>query len=137
MGVLRENRYVNDYVKNNLPNALSYGRMRVGRKLTNIGIERLWPDKILIEDGKVIIIEAKIKPTSAAIGQLNEYARLFPETPEFFFVKDYTIRKMILTTRPDRVIEEMAAASGIEYVVYLPDWLKFELEAALEEEQGL
>ena len=118
-----EGRYVNDWLKAQHPTALVYGKMRVGKKLTFVGTERLYPDRIFIEDNTVFIVEAKVKPSSSAIGQLNTYAKLFPETDEFFFAKDYPLRKIFLTTRDDVILRPQFESENIEYVIYLPDWL--------------
>lgn len=133
---MSEAKYVNDWIKNQHPKALVYPRMRVGpwpNGDRNAGVLRVFPDAILIEDGKVVIVEAKTKPDTRALGQIELYADLFPATPEFYFAKDFPIRKVLLTTRDDMVLRPFAEKKGIDYVVYLPDWLRVILEArALE-----
>ena len=124
---INEMQYVNMWLKEFHPNALIYPRMRVGQSNSLTGAERLWPDKIFIEDGVVNILEAKIKPVSSGIGQLLGYNMLFPKTPEFFFAKEYPRKMVLLTALHNETIEAMAKEHNIEYVVYRPPMIEEEL----------
>jgi len=127
-----EGQYVNDWIKNFHGKALIYGKMRVGPLPAAgalAGVIRKYPDKIFIENGTVWIVEGKIKPSTAAVGQLKFYADQFPVTPEFYFAKDLPVKKILLTTREDPDVRTFAEKEGLTYEVYLPEWLQKILEA--------
>ena len=115
------------WVKQTHPNALVYHKMRVGRGSSYTGVERYYPDKIFIEDGVVYVLEAKIKRVSSAIGQLLLYNKLFPDTPEFFFAKDFPRKMIMLTALNNDIIEGMAKDHNIEYIVWRPAFIEEEL----------
>ena len=118
-----EMMFINAWVKLVHPTAKNYPRMRVGA-LPNgdvyQGVTRVFPDKILIENGTVLLIEGKLVPDSRAVGQLELYAREFPLTPEFEFAKDMPVRMILLTTLENKTIREFAESKGMEYVIFKP-----------------
>ena len=135
---LNEMKYINAWVKEFHPRSHQYPRMRVGPLPEGdvlLGVMRVFPDKILIEDKVVLIVEGKLAPDSRAIGQLELYAELFPKTPEFDFAADLPIRKILLTTRDDPTLRPFAESRGIEYVIYLPEWVKIILDERARERE--
>ena len=118
-----EMEFINLWMRREHPNANVYGKMRVGRPPAGdvlVGVTRVYPDKIFIENGAVFIVEGKIVPTSAAVGQLENYVRLFPETPEFFFAKDYPVKGILLVAVDRSQVRTFAESKGFEYVVFKP-----------------
>ena len=77
-----------------------------------------WVDAIVIHDGYVLIIEAKIRPMPGAIGQLELYEMLFPETPEFQAYKDWPIKLILLCAMPDLSMVQLCSQKGIEYEIF-------------------
>ncbi len=79
-----------------------------------------WADAIVYDNEKdeIIIIEAKLRADSGAIGQLKLYEKLFRSTPEFEFFKDKPIRKVFLTPQADLALAELTSAENIDYVVW-------------------
>ena len=75
-------------------------------------------DAIVLDDGKVLIIEAKLKPTPTALGQLEFYKELFPQTPAFSELADRPIELIFLTTFVDLALAKYAQDRGIKYETF-------------------
>ena len=123
-----EAKLVNEWLALHHPNALQWRRVRLGplplvdqQNLYKVTLR--WVDAIFFEDDKVHIVEAKLKPSPTAIGQLELYKRLFKETPEFSQYFDKEIKLIFLTTYEDKYVKDMCIDKGIDYVVYVPEWL--------------
>lgn len=76
-----------------------------------------WADAIVYRDGIVYIIEAKLRPSPSAIGQLEMYKDLFYRTPEFSQFHSCPTELVFLTTRYDWELVEFCSKKGIKYVV--------------------
>jgi len=79
-----------------------------------------WADAIFIEDGYVNILEAKVRPSPTAVGQLLLYERLFKVTPEFKMYWDWPIKKILLTTMVAWDVVELCSQYNIQYEVFNP-----------------
>jgi len=77
-----------------------------------------YADIVLIEDGQLIIVEAKLRPNAEAIGQLQLYSKLIRLTPEFEKFNDLPIKLILLTTMLDLPISELCSNLGITYEIY-------------------
>ena len=77
-----------------------------------------WADAVIVKDGVVYIVEAKLRPSPGAIGQLELYAQLFPSTLEFTQYKNYPIKMLLLASIPDLAIAEMASKKGIIFEIF-------------------
>ena len=75
-------------------------------------------DAIFIEENVVHIVETKIAPKADAFGQLLLYKELFPQTPEFSTYKFLPIKLIMLTTRTDTALLDLANKYGITVEVY-------------------
>lgn len=123
-----EARYVNSWLELNYPNYLQWKRVRLGA-LPNTQLSRAfsvtqgWVDAIIKTDGEIILVEAKLKPTVAALAQLELYDRLFPQTNSFSEYKDMSRRLVFLTTSLNQDIKDQSDMKGIDYVVYAPDFV--------------
>ena len=85
-----------------------------------------WADAIVLHDGRVKIIEAKLRPDPTAIGQLEFYKKLFRVTPEFSAYKNWPIDLVMLTARSDLQMIEHCSDKGIEFELFTEDdWLAF------------
>lgn len=82
-----------------------------------------WADAIFLKDGFVNIVEAKLRPSLGAIGQLEGYKKLFPVTPEFSQYKKWPIKLILLSAYLDLNIVELCKDKGIKYEFWKPkDW---------------
>jgi len=77
-----------------------------------------WCDAIVISDGIVYIVEAKIRPEPGAIGQLELYKELFPNTPEFEQYKGWPVYLVLLSSMVDLNIAELCSKKGIIFEVF-------------------
>jgi hypothetical protein len=124
----KEYKLVNDYLAAKYPTKTKWKRVRLG-PLPDVTMSRLfkvanlYADAIVWDEPNIIIIEAKMKPVSSAIGQLEAYAKLFPQTPDFSEYKDDPIKLVLLTTYVNITIQNMCKEKGIEYVVFAPSWV--------------
>jgi hypothetical protein len=82
-----------------------------------------WVDAVIIRPQEVILVEAKIRGTPAALGQLVAYRDLFRKTPEFRDVATRPTRLLLLTPWDDADLKDTAASLGIDVVNYRPPWL--------------
>lgn len=80
-----------------------------------------WCDAIFIEDGVVYIVEAKLRPSLGAIGQLEGYKELFPVTPEFQAYWNYPVKMLLLSSTLDLNIAELCKKKDITYEVWKPE----------------
>jgi len=110
------------------PTALQWRRVRLGplpkkELATMYKVTLRWVDAIFVEGGKVHLVEAKLKPTPSAIGQLKLYKELFYQTPEFSEFHSYPVELILLTTRDDPDVRRLCELEGIKYIVYQPKWI--------------
>lgn len=126
----KENKYVDEWLMIEHPEDLQWTNERLGaikdKKMANllkITLRRC--DAIYIEDRTVSIVEAKLRNDIGAISQLNEYARLFGETPKFRAFWDYRIKKILLVPFEWRDIARACKENNIELVIFRPEWLAF------------
>ena len=124
-----EARFVSHYIAENFPRCLTWKRVRLGparfteeEKLYQI--LRRWADAVVFDGAKVYIIEAKIRPKPEGVAQLELYTRLFPQTPEFYQLRDMPVVGIYLTALTDKGIKELCEEKGFRYVVYQPDFIK-------------
>ena len=102
---------------------LQWRRVRLGpmptKEMARMYMTMLrWADAIVIKDGVVYIIEAKLRPAPGALGQLNLYAKLFRNTLEFTQYKNYPIQKVLLASMPDLAIAEEASSEDIDFEIF-------------------
>ena len=124
--VLKESQMVHKWLLKNYPTALQWKRVRLGplpdtKEARMYMVTQRWADAIFIHDGYVNIVEAKLKPDAGAFGQLDLYASLFPQTPEFTQYRNWPIQKIFLCPVLDVGLVELASKKGIKYVVYKDD----------------
>lgn len=83
-----------------------------------------WADAIVIYDNLVNIVEAKLRPSPGAIGQLELYKKLFYQTPEFTAYRNWKVRLVLLTTLLDVAIAELCSEKGIVYEIWTEEDIK-------------
>jgi len=102
---------------------LQWRRVRLGplptKEMARIYLTMLrWCDAIVIKDGIVNIVEAKLRPDAGAIGQLELYKKLFANTLEFTQYKEYSIQLLLLAAMPDLAIAELCSEKDIDFEVF-------------------
>ena len=122
---MKESKLVNSFLSSKHAESLQWRRVRLG-PLPSKDLARMymtilrWVDAILVEEGIVYLIEAKLRPNPTAIGQLQLYERLFKETPEFTAYKNYPVKLMLLTTMLDVAVAELCTDKDILYEIFVP-----------------
>ena len=118
------NRWLTEFHRSDL----QWTRVRLGiadnpKEAKFFQVTLRWADAVFINDGFVNIVESKLKPSPAALGQLEGYEKLFPVTPMFSTYKDWPIKLILLAPVLDFTTAEMASEKGITYEVWKPkDW---------------
>jgi hypothetical protein len=100
-----------------------------------VGSWRRWADAVILEDDKVTIVEAAIRPNPGKISQLELYAMLFPHTPELEAWRGLPLHLLLLYAIEDPATIHLARQKGIACVEYKPTWLPAYLEALLPRER--
>ena len=105
------------------PTDIRFKRVRLGpmplkEPAAQFKVLQRWADAILIHDGMVEIIEAKLRPNLGVIGQLEGYKKLFLQTPEFTQYHKYPVKMKILAMEFVTDVVEFASDRGIEYEVF-------------------
>jgi hypothetical protein len=124
-----EAKYVAEWLREFHPTALQWKRQRLGlfpdtaagRMFSVVG---KWVDAIYYENGTVYLVEAKLRQQSGAVSQLEIYLKSFGETPNFTDYWNFPRKGILLVTRVDNDVRDLAAEKNIEYIVYKPEWLK-------------
>lgn len=105
--------------------APQWKRVRLGKSLNPEEAQRFkvlqrWADLIFIEDDTLFIVEAKLRPSPGAVGQLELYEQLLPETPEFKAFQNFPIKKILLTQMEDLSIRKFVEDKGIDFIIFNP-----------------
>lgn len=109
--------------------APQWKRVRLG-PLPNVEMARAykvtqrWADAVFVDDDTIHIVEAKMYPDASAFGQLELYATLIRDTPEFSAYTNLPVKLIFLTTKKDNPLFEMATQKGIAYEIYNPEWVE-------------
>lgn len=77
-----------------------------------------WADAIFLSDGKIWIVEGKLRPNLGVFGQLEGYKELIKVTPEFSAYKNWAVEMILLSPVLDVNIAEIAKKKGIIYEVF-------------------
>ena len=102
---------------------LQWRRVRLGvlptKALARMYMTMLrWADAIVVKEGIVYIIEAKLRPSPGAIGQLELYKKLFANTLEFTQYREYPIQMVLLASIPDLAIAELCSEKDIIFEIF-------------------
>ena len=100
-----------------------------------VGQWRRWADAIILEDDKVTLVEAAIRPQPGKISQLELYAMLFPNTPELAPWRALPLRLVLLYAIEDPATTFLARSKGILAVQYIPAWLSGYMQILLPRER--
>ena len=87
---------------------------------------RVWnwyADGVLVAPGEVLVIEAKVQPTPAAVGQVLFYLELMASTPELTASLSLPFVPMVLFAESDSRVTRFAQAKGVRVEIYTPAWI--------------
>ena len=131
-----ETRLLSEYLALTYPEDLVFERLRLGAaaplmpsaemtpaELAMVGVFRRWADAVVVTPEDLIIVEAKVRSSPTAIGQLTLYQTLLASTPE---LKPYLARRQVLelvVAVEDPAVSRLCASNGIRCRVYRPAWL--------------
>jgi len=138
----QETQLVNVWMWENHRTALQWRRVRVGT-MPNHELGRMfqvtlrWVDAIFVEDNRVFIVEAKLRPDAGAIGQLLLYKQEFLRTPEFSSYWDLPVHMVFLCKKFDTAIAELTAKNDIIYEVFTDEDISESLLAPKENSMEL
>ena len=104
-------------------------------ELAMIGSWRRWADAIILENTKVTIVEAAIRPEPGDISKLQLYARLFPHTPEFEAWHALPVEMILLYAIEDPTVIFLAREAKIRCIEYKPTWLPSYMQILLPRER--
>ena len=104
-------------------------------EIAMIGVWRRWADAVILEDTKVTIVEASIRPEPGKISQLELYRVLFPHTPELAAWRGLPIDLILLYAIEDSATILLAREKGIKCIEYKPFWLPAYLQTLMPRER--
>lgn len=129
MAQQREGRLVNEYLREYYPTSAQWKRVRLGSvadpeeaRIHNVRLR--WADAIVDTGDEIIIIEAKIRATPAALAQLELYEDLFGQTPEFSQHWEKPRRLVVLAAAEDQDVRRLAQDKGMDFVLFRPNWIR-------------
>ncbi len=132
-----ERRYVVEYVAAKYPKRVAaYFNLRLGlppeelrRRYPELPPEwgRVWmpfADAVVITESTIDVIEAKIRNPRQALGQLLDYVRRVPYTPELRRYLGREVRPILVMPYRDPEIERTCAEIGIYVDYFRPLWVE-------------
>lgn len=128
MGQQKEARFLNEWLGMTFPAALQWKRVRLGPVADKamaalLKITLRWADAVVFENGTVYIIEAKLRSDLGALAQLEEYKKLFRDTPEFSALADSPVEMILLLPYAWVDLVRAAAVRGIQVRIFQPAWV--------------
>lgn len=94
------------------------------------GLERMlrlmnwYADGVIYAPNETLIIEAKMKPSPAAVGQVLFYARLLPSTLEHYNRPFAPLVSVVLFSEEDAAVRVFSQSLGVRCVTYTPPWIE-------------
>lgn len=113
------------YTEHHVQKRAPFGPSQVPIVNKSLGVITRWADAIVFEPLLITIIEFKLEPKADAIGQLELYQQEFFKTPAYQQYWDKAVHKLLVTTRVDDGVQELAQERGIEYRVFRPKGIEF------------
>ena len=117
--------FKDNYIDRHVQKRAALGPSQVPMVNTQLGVITRWADAIVFEPNLITIIEFKLEPKGDAVGQLDLYEQMFGQTPAFQQYWDRPIHKLLVTTRVDDHVQELAESHDIEYKVFRPEGVEF------------
>lgn len=132
-----EQKYLAEFISKTFPNAQKvFYQKALGdlpwREAAHSKFDYRWflrlakrADAVVITPEEVVVVETETRRPITGLSELLVYKELLPETVD---LKPYLIgrrqRLMLVTPLEDEDVMRQAAANGIEYVIYFPEWIK-------------
>jgi hypothetical protein len=91
---------------------------------------RRYPDALVDLGASVLMVEAKLIASGAAIGMLEEYLMLWASTNDYGDLHGKPITGCILTAFVDPIARQLADSHGFMWLVYAPSWIMTDLMSA-------
>jgi len=88
---------------------------------------RRYPDALVIWPDRILMVEAKIIASGGAVGMLEEYLLLWPNSPDYQAEVLKPIQGAILTAFTDPIARQLAASHGMQWLIYSPSWIQADL----------
>ena len=131
-----ERRYVIEYVVNKFPNRI-WAAFNVRLGMPPKRMREMYPDvppehfkvwlptadAVVVDGSYIYVIEAKIRQPRAAIGQLLDYARRVPETPDLRRFLPREVVKVLVVPLKDPELEKTCEMYGIKVDYFCPQWV--------------
>lgn len=134
--VLGETRLLMDYLAAALPGRRWFTNIQVGPLDVHIpraglsdaaiklmGKFRRYADAIVPLDDRLLLIETTINQGHSKIGQVMEYRKLVPQTPELAQYAALPLESRLVSGVPDPAVQELCLETGIVFVHFEPAWL--------------
>ena len=114
-----ESKLAYEYVQTRYPNFPAWFRVSVGPVPGGANDPlyyklRRWADIILRMPDHMLIIEVKMLAKPDVVGQLHNYAKLFPTTPMFEKYWSLPVRKRVVCSLIDGATKDFILSEGIE-----------------------
>ncbi len=123
--VWKESTLLINYLWENWRDYLQWRRVRLGilpsHELAKMYMVTLrWADAIVWDhvNDELVLIEAKLRTDSGAVGQLKLYKELLKRTPEFSQYAGKRIRLVFLCPTLDMNLAQLCSKEGIDYVIW-------------------
>jgi hypothetical protein len=88
-----------------------------------------YADGVIFAPDRTVIVEAKVKPNPAAVGQVLFYQRLAPSTPMLATRLNLPIDAVVLFGESDQAVTNFARGYGVEVAIYTPPWIAAYLQS--------
>jgi hypothetical protein len=134
--LVAESKLTQEWLASRYPGAQIVGRIRLGptsrsvpgRDLTPamqamLSVENWYPDALILDPGELLIVEAKVNPKPAAIGEVLFYQRLIYRTPELQPYMPRAFQPVVLFAEDDRDVSDFARSLGVRVEIYAPEWI--------------
>jgi hypothetical protein len=80
-------------------------------------------DGVLLSPMETLVIEAKVRPTPAAVSQVQFYAEQIASTPALASRLSLPINALVLFAEDDPVVNAFARRHGVRVAIYTPPWI--------------
>lgn len=131
-----ESRLLKEWLDRRYPDATLAGRIRLGPTRRSapggnltpemeamLSVENWYPDALILSPNELLIVEAKVNPKPAAIGEVLFYQRLLARTPDLSAYLQYHFQPVVLFGEDDPDVNAFARSLGVRVEVWIPPWL--------------
>ena len=135
-----ESRLTKEWLTERYPDGEIIGRIRLGPTRRSapgvelspsvaklLSVENWFPDALVLDADECLIVEAKINPKPAAIGEVLFYQRLIWRTPGLEPFQQFVFQPVVLFGEDDPDINDFARSLGVRVEIHAPQWLESHL----------